>query len=97
MFGYTGIIFTQKHEKFLGFLSSFDSVTFGIVTQHIGDGSKSLNYMIGTFIVLIFFKNSTTYLNDFKSDILHLFINILLLLTIYSCFSNVSEFLYFNF
>ena len=98
MVGNSGIVFTQKHEKFLGFLSSFDSVSFGIVTQHIDDGSKVLNFIIISFLIILLLLNSSEYQKKFKSTSVYLLLtSIFLLYSLSELGSKVSEFLYFNF
>ena len=97
MFGLSGIVFTHKHEKFLGSLSSFDTVSFGTVTEHIGGGSDILNYLLLVFLISLFFKNSIQLKNSFKTTSLSLIFTLSIFLISLSMVSKVSEFLYFNF
>ena len=97
MFGLNNIIFTSKHEKYLSFLSSFPSVSFGNVTQNIGDGSTVLNWLIFGFI-LISLKNSNAYIEKeiqpwlmITSAFLFAYAMIITLI------SSTQVFLYYNF
>ncbi len=58
MLGFSGIVITYKREKLFSFLSYFDNVSFGEVTQHIGGGSNALKSILIAFIILLGFKNS---------------------------------------
>ncbi len=86
-----------KFEKYLSFLSSYDGVAFGKVTEHIGDGSKVLIWIIVGFIVLLLFKNSTQRLESFKLNYKTSFFAGALFLGGVLSLNKVSEFLYFNF
>jgi len=105
MLGLNGIIFTQKHEKFLSFLNSFDNISFGIVTEHIGGGSDILNILIFTFIITIFFKNIQEIFNfpylkkpSIYTNKYILFFAILFVFSlIKSSIKTYTEFIYFNF
>ncbi len=35
MFGFNSIVFTYKHYKYLSFMDNYDSISFGVVTEHI--------------------------------------------------------------
>jgi len=97
MLGLDGIVFAGKFEKYLSFLSSYDWITFGKVTEHIGDGSKILNWIIVGFIIILLFKNSTQKLESFKLNYrTSLFAGALFVGGVLSL-NKVSEFLYFNF
>ena len=97
MAGLSGVVFTEKYIRYLSFLNSYDWITFGKVTEHIGDGSKVLNYLLVGFILILFFNNSFEQMKNFKLNKLNLIFNILLFLTALSLLNSVSEFLYFNF
>jgi len=97
MFGVNGICFTLKHEKYLSFLSEYDFISFGEVTEHIGDGSKVLNWILLGF-VFIWLKNSNSFLTKKM--------NIWLMITAAGLFSyaisksfvsSTQVFLYYNF
>ena len=97
MFGLTGIVFTQKHEKYLTKLfETNEHISYGVITTSIGDGSKVLNWLLAGAIIL-FLPNATQLAKKFKTTFLYLCFNLFLLLTSLSYFDRVSEFLYFNF
>ena len=97
MLGVDGIVFTQEYEKYLSFLSSYDWISFGQVTQNIGDGFKVLIWIIVTCILLLFFKNSMEKLKNFKLNLFNSLYMIILLVSSMLLLSRKSEFLYFNF
>jgi len=67
------------------------------MTQSIGDGSKSLKWILAGFILVLLFKNSNQWEKDFKTNKkTALFTAIILAFGVLSL-TKVSEFLYFNF
>ncbi|NOR57731.1 MAG: hypothetical protein GQ474_04335 [Sulfurimonas sp.] len=97
MFGLSDIVFTQKHEKFLGFMNSFDTVSFGIVTEHIGDGNEILNYLLLAFVIILFGINTNELGRRFKRDIWTATWTGLVFIYILVSMNKITEFLYFNF
>ncbi len=109
MSGISGIVITEKRAEFFSFLSSFDSITFGRVTEHISGGSSVLNYLIIGFLVSLLFRNSTETINfvsysgraslQFNYKWAFAFSLLLFCSFLHIFFGNASssEFLYFNF
>jgi hypothetical protein len=96
MFGFSGIVIKEKLAHKLDFLSEY-GVTFGEVTQHIGDGSDSLNWILIAFFIVLYFKNSNDKAESLEINKLNvIYISLLLTLGILNL-SKFSEFLYFNF
>ncbi|XPV69607.1 MAG: MBOAT family O-acyltransferase [Halarcobacter sp.] len=97
MVGLTGIVIKEKLESKLYFLSEW-GVKFSDVTEHIGGGSKVLNWIIVSFIFVIVFKNSLEKAKEFNKNYFNLYYIILLFMySLYSMIGLNSEFLYFNF
>mgnify|MGYP000529989612 CR=1 FL=1 len=96
MFGFSGVIVKEKLIRKLEFLEEY-GVVFGEVTVHIGDGSKSLNWIILGFILTMLAKNSMMLANKFKTNTWYLLMQIVMIFTTLSMLDTVSEFLYFNF
>jgi D-alanyl-lipoteichoic acid acyltransferase DltB (MBOAT superfamily) len=96
MFGGSGIVLS---EKYLGFLNLYHNtiITFGDVFVNIPGKTQTIVYIIVAFIVVVYMKNSSYQLNNFKSTLKNLILTLVLLLTSLSMMSTVSEFLYFNF
>lgn len=97
MFGFNGIILSDKYEKYLSFLHSFKQVTFGNITQHVGDDSIILIWLIIGFVLILFFKNSNQKLENFKFNYITILLSIALFIGSILSLNKVSEFLYFNF
>ncbi len=97
MVGSSGIVFTQKHEKYLSFLNSYDWVTFGQITQHIGDGSEVLNWIIITFILILFTKNTIQLVEYYnRRKLFIVYVAVLASMALLNM-NKITEFLYFNF
>ena len=109
MAGLSGIVITEKREQLLSFLSSFNAVSFGEVTEHIGDGSAVLNFILMGFFITLVLKNTMEIANiipysgkmTFKTNFKWMLaVSVLLfvsLLTLIFGHTSSSEFLYFNF
>ncbi len=109
MAGLSGIVITEKRQQLLSFLSSFESVSFGEVTQHIGGGSSVFNFILIGFFITLALKNTMETTNiisysgkiAFKYNIIWaLIFSVILcvsLLEIFFGHTSSSEFLYFNF
>jgi D-alanyl-lipoteichoic acid acyltransferase DltB (MBOAT superfamily) len=63
----------------------------------IGVNSKTILYIVLSFLVILLLKNSNEMLKNFKPSLYNLIFSIVLLFISLSMISNVSEFLYFNF
>ncbi len=99
MFGFSGIVITDRREKLLSFLSDYDNVSFGEVTEHIGDGSDVMYTLLVGFILCLYCKNAYEIASkkEFKTY-QALFIALTLLLSyLMSIEIQNSSFLYFNF
>ena len=88
-------VLSEKLYKKLSFLYDY-GLSIGEVTEHIGDGSKVLNWVVIGFIVLLF-KNSTQTINDYKLTCKSSIIAGLAFVGGILSMNKVSEFLYFNF
>ncbi len=104
MFGLNTIIVSEKFAVKLSFLNEY-GVEFAQVTEHIGDGSKVLNWILGGFILVLMFKNTyqkisyPKLLNSNALTIYHaIYFSILFMFCIlYISMSTYTEFIYFNF
>jgi len=97
MIGLNGIIFDDKYEKYLYFLHSCKQVTFGGITQNIGNDSDILIWMIIGFILILLFKNSNQKLDNFKFNYITVLISVMAFISGVLSLNKVTEFLYFNF
>ena len=106
MFSLDNIVLTEKYEKYLSFLNTFDGVTFAEITQDIGgDGSKILNWIIVIFVIVLMSKNSNEiigYPNNTNTKIFTkiyavYFALIFFIALLSISLSAYSEFIYFNF
>ena len=96
MVGFNKIVLAEKYNLIFSFLSKY-GIIFDNVTKNIGDGSKSLIWiLIGIFFIL-FFKNSTKKAKEFTINNKTLFLTIIYFLSSILSLNQVSEFLYFNF
>ncbi len=96
MFGLNSIMIAERYAESLFFLSFFN-VEFGKVTIHIGDGSKSLKWIVIGFILCLMFENSMEKINKFQLLNRNVYIAGLSFIIGILSLSKVSEFLYFNF
>jgi len=96
MVGNSGVVLQQKYLDKYSFLSDLN-IEAGRVTQHIGDGSKVLNYIIAGFIINLALKNSMWFKNNIQFNLISQVAMIIFFISAFSLFSQVSEFLYFNF
>jgi hypothetical protein len=99
MIGISGLVITQKREELFSFMASFDWVSFGLVTEHIGGGSKVLNSLLFAFIICLFFKNSLEIAMKKQFKTYQAIFVATTLLTFHFMMRefNESPFLYFNF
>ena len=96
MVGLSGIIIAEKYKKNFLFLHEYE-IDFDEVTVHIGDGSKSLGWIIFGIVFILFFKNSMEKAKEFKVNYKTFFLAFICFSYGVLSLSKVSEFLYFNF
>ncbi len=96
MFGFTHFILPDKYAEKLSFLADF-GIKFGYVFEDISGKNKTFTFIVLAFIVVLYFKNSMERKEDFKTSYLYLLFSLVMLITSITMFSQVSEFLYFNF
>lgn len=96
MMGVSGIVLAEKYNLIFSFLTNY-GITFDRVTENIGDGSKSLIWILFGIFFILFFKNSMQKSEKFKINIKTLFITLIYFLSSILSLNQVSEFLYFNF
>ena len=86
----------DKYASQLHFLSDF-GISFGKVFENISGKDKTIYFLVGAFIVVLTFKNSSFYRDNFKATYWNMIILCIMFFMATSLMSNVSEFLYFNF
>ena len=96
MFGGSGVVVATKFQSSLSFLADY-GVTFATVTEHIGDGGKSIKFFILGFILTLYMQNAKEYQDKFSASPFYLFITSVAFIVAISMLSSFSEFLYFNF
>jgi D-alanyl-lipoteichoic acid acyltransferase DltB (MBOAT superfamily) len=96
MFGFSGFMLPEKYADKLSFLAEY-GVEFGTVFEAIQAKPKILIFLLLAFIIILKFKNSMYYKDNFQTNWKNLLITLVFLFTAISMLSNVSEFLYFNF
>lgn len=96
MMGQNGFMLPEKFAKYFT-LAPSEFIQFGTVFEHINGKAQTFIYIIGTFIIILSFKNSMQYWENFRPTRLNLAFTIILFLTAISMMSRASEFLYFNF
>jgi hypothetical protein len=96
MVGTSGVIISDKFFYLLPFLANY-GIDFDRVTKHIGDGSKSLIWILLGIFFILYFKNSQEKFNEFGINNKTLFLTIIYFLSSILSLNQVSEFLYFNF
>ena len=70
---------------------------FGEQYKHITDGNDILLWLIIGFIIVLFFKNTSTYIDKFNATNKNFLVLLILSISAILQLTNVSEFLYFNF
>jgi hypothetical protein len=96
MFGLSGIMLPEKYAGKLTFLNDL-GIEFGHVFENINGKSKTITFLILAFILILKFKNSMFFRDNFVASYKYmLFVVIILSYCIFS-FNQASEFLYFNF
>jgi len=96
MTGFSGLVLPEKYAAFFdGFLNTI--ITFGPVYGDIDGKNKTTIFLILAFVIVLLFKNSMQHQKHFKPSFLTLLLSITIFLYSSSQFSEVSEFLYFNF
>jgi hypothetical protein len=96
MFGFSGVALPQALASKLGFLEEY-GVQFGMFMADIKGTNTTLIYLFGGFIVLLWFKNSAYYLENFRPSRKLAWVSALLFAWGFFSLNRVSEFLYFNF
>lgn len=96
MVGLSEVVIAEKYRHNFSFLTKY-GIIFDEVTVHIGDGSKSLIWIICSIIFILFLKNSMEQWNNFKLNYKTLFLTLLCFIIALLFMNKVSEFLYFNF
>jgi D-alanyl-lipoteichoic acid acyltransferase DltB (MBOAT superfamily) len=95
MFNFNNVVISEKLGRTFNYLSNY-GVEFSKVTEHIGDGSKVLNWIIVGFIFILAFKNSNKKFLLTKLESIY-FGFIFTITCLYIYVSNHTEFIYFNF
>ena len=95
MFGFSGVELSSKYSEKLSFLSEY-GIVFGDWLPNI-DGNKSGTWIIISFLIILFAKNSMELKQLFKPNLWYLSFSVLVFVYTISLLSKVSEFLYFNF
>ncbi|MDY0117313.1 MAG: MBOAT family protein, partial [Sulfurimonadaceae bacterium] len=70
---------------------------FGHVFENIDGKNKTITFLVLAFILILKFKNSMFFRDNFIPNYINLVFTFVLLFTAMSMMSTVSEFLYFNF
>ena len=96
MVGLSEIIIPEKFLKYLYFLQEY-GIKFDEITIHIGEGSKSFNWILFGIIFVLLFEDIIKKIILFKACILNFLIIIVLLFVSLGAINEFSEFLYFNF
>lgn len=96
MMGFSGVVISNNFFKIFPFLLNYD-VDFGIVTEHINGGNKSLFWILFGIFFILFFNNSMEKVKSFSINNKTLFLTIIYFLISIFSLNHVSEFLYFNF
>jgi len=96
MFGFNDIVLPEKIAIKLNFLSNY-GISFGEVTMHIGDNNKSFIWILITFVLILFFRNSMEQMKSFSKNIKLVILTAFLLSVGILSLAKASEFLYFNF
>ena len=97
MFGGFGIILPKEIESYISFIPSLEFISFGNITQHIGD-SKVYIYLFIGFLIILFLENTSKYMNTKITARLMILVAIIFSYSIIlSLTSSTEVFLYFNF
>jgi alginate O-acetyltransferase complex protein AlgI len=86
----------DKYVTKLSFLNEY-SISFGRVFEHINGKDKTLYFVIGAFIFILWFKNSSFFTRNFKPTKYYMLLFIVTSLYSILNIHKLSEFLYFNF
>ncbi|WP_345979937.1 MBOAT family protein [Sulfurimonas sp. HSL3-2] len=96
MLGFNGVMLPEKWMSSLSYLP-INNIQFGTVFQSISGKDNTTTFILAAFILVLYFKNTMQLSNSFKPDYKNLILTLAILLISLSMFSQVSEFLYFNF
>ena len=99
MAGLSGIVFKDKNEKQLSFLSSYDFVSFGDIAKNIGGNSDAYVWLVVCLALVLGTKNAFQQMNILKINIRTAAFSGLIFVSsiIFMSLHEVSDFLYFNF
>jgi alginate O-acetyltransferase complex protein AlgI len=90
------LMLPDKYATKLSFLNEY-SISFGRVFEHINGKDKTLYFVIGAFIFILWFKNSSFFTRNFKPTKYYMLLFIVTSLYSILNIHKLSEFLYFNF
>ena len=96
MFGLNGIVLYTSLEGKLSYLKHF-GVEFDIIFTHMQGDTIILKWLIPTFIIVLFTKNSIQKLDEFTYNRKNTWLSLGLFIIGVLSLHKVSEFLYFNF
>lgn len=96
MFGFTNIILYTKLENYLAFLTKY-GIQFNELYQNIDGTSRTTNWVIIGFIIVLVFSNSNQLLDKWNASKKYLFFTALLFVLSLINLTKATEFLYFNF
>jgi len=96
MFSLNNIVLPSSLEHKLLILKNY-GVEFGGFTANLSVGKELIIYLIVSFIIVLFSKNSMELMNSLKLNRWTLFIHLIIIFISLSMLNTVSEFLYFNF
>jgi len=86
----------DKYATKLAFLNDL-GVSFGRVFEEIAGKDKTVYFIVGGFIFVLWFKNSSWFTENFRPTYKNVIFLCIMFFTATSMMSTVSEFLYFNF
>ncbi|TLS96606.1 hypothetical protein [Aliarcobacter cibarius] len=96
MFSLDNVVLPEIFSNRLSFLENYKLI-FGDVINTIGRGNDILNFIIISFILILFFKNSMEKMIYFYPSRKTIFLTVFCLIYGLLSLNKVSEFLYFNF
>ena len=98
MLGLSGIVLVPNLEKHLHMLSSWHTVSFGTVTEHIGGGYRMFAALTLAMLMVVFLSNSNSFREKKMTIWYMLFAALIFSYAIIKSFASSTEvFLYFNF
>ena len=98
MLGLSGIVLMPKLESRLQVFSSWDALSFGTVTEHIGGGYMLLSALLAGLLMVVLLPNSNSFRDKKMTVRMMLFAALLFSYAVIKSFASSTEvFLYFNF